>query len=66
LSKYYREVDNKTHIFSYNLDTDDSEVLKLLKADYNVTEGPVTIVNGEKELRGYKTFGELKQEIPGS
>lgn len=64
LSKYYREVDNKTHIFSYNLETDNSEVLRLLRTDFNVSNGPVTVINGRKELRGYKTFGELKQEIP--
>jgi hypothetical protein len=63
LTKYYREVDNSTYIFSYNLDTEDSEVLDVLRSDYNITTGPAVVLNGNKTFRSYVPFGELKQEL---
>lgn len=63
LTKYYREVDNSTYIFSYNLKTVNSEVLELLRADYNVTEGPTIVINGGKTFKRYVSFEELREEL---
>ena len=63
LTKYYREANNNSHIFSFNLDTGDSEVLNVLKSDYNVEGGPTVVVNGNQTFRRYTSFGELRSSI---
>jgi hypothetical protein len=63
LTKYRREVDNRTYIFSYNLETTNSTILEILKTDYSVDEGPVTIVNHNTIYREYVPLNQLKKEI---
>lgn len=63
LTKYYREANNDSHIFSFNLDTDDSEVLNVLRSDYDVKRGPTVVVNGNQTFRQYTSFGELRSSI---
>ncbi|MFB6241378.1 MAG: hypothetical protein ABEJ36_01075 [Candidatus Nanosalina sp.] len=63
LTEYRRTVDNRTYVFSYNLNTEKSTVLEMLKTDYNVTEGPTIVINGEKTFRRYVSLKELKQVI---
>jgi predicted transcriptional regulator len=61
LTEYRREVDNSTNIFSYNLAVDDSQVLEVLKTDYNITDGPSIVVNGNQTHRDYVPLKELEQ-----
>jgi hypothetical protein len=63
LTKYYREVDNSSYIFSYNLETDDSDITDILISDFNVTNGPAVVINGNQTYRRYVPFGELRQII---
>lgn len=63
LTRYRKEVDNSTYVFSYNLGTDKSTVLEMLKSDYNVSEGPVVVINGNKTFRRYVPLKELEQVI---
>jgi len=63
LTKYYREANNNSHIFSFNLDTGDSEVLNVLRSDYNVEGGPTVVVNGNQTFRQYNSFRELRSSI---
>lgn len=65
LTEYRREVDNSTYIFSYNLETEESEILEILKADYNITEGPSIVINGNKTFKRFVSLKELRQEIDG-
>ncbi|MFB6199710.1 MAG: hypothetical protein ABEJ83_02425 [Candidatus Nanohaloarchaea archaeon] len=60
LTEYRREVDNKTSIFSFNLDVDQSKVLDILVTDYNVTEGPTIVINGNKTYRKYVPLTQLE------
>lgn len=61
LTEYSQEVDNSTNIFSFNLDVDKSQVLDVLKSDYNVTDGPTIVINGNQTYRGYVPLKQLKQ-----
>lgn len=61
LTEYRREVDNSTSIFTFNYEADDSQVLDVLKTDFNVTGGPTIIVNGEEKHEGYVPLVELEQ-----
>ena len=63
LTKYYREVDNSSYIFSYNLETEKSDITDILKSDYGVEEGPAIVINGNQTYRRYVPFGELRQII---
>lgn len=63
LTKYYREVDNSSYIFSYNLETEKSDITDILKSDYGVEEGPAIVINGNQTYRRYVPFGELRQVI---
>lgn len=63
LTEYRTEVDNRTHVFSYNLNTGNSTVMDILKTDYNVTEGPTIVVNGDRTFRGYVSLKELKRVL---
>lgn len=65
LTEYRRNVDNSTYIFSYNLETDESEVLEILKSDYNVTDGPTIVVNGNRTFRRYVPLKELQDVLNG-
>ena len=66
LTEYYRKVDNSTYIFSYNLETDNSEILDILKSDFDVREGPTIVLNGDRVYRRYLPYKELKREIGSS
>lgn len=61
LTEYREEVDNSTNIFSYNLAVDDSQVLDVLKSDYNVTDGPTIVINGNETYDRYVALKELRQ-----
>lgn len=61
LTEYRREVDNSTNIFSYNLAVDDSQVLEVLKTDYNITDGPSIVINGNQTHRDYVPLKQLEQ-----
>lgn len=60
LTQYRKTVDNRTYVFSYNLETDDSQVLDILKTDFNVDEGPMIVINGNRTYRRYVPLNELK------
>jgi len=61
LTNYREKVDNRTYVFSYNLETDESTVLDILVADYSVEEGPTIVFNGNQTYRKYVSLEELKQ-----
>lgn len=61
LTQYREETSGTTYIFSYNLETDDSAVLDILRSDFNVSEGPSVVINGNKTYRRYVGLKELKQ-----
>lgn len=61
LTEYREEVDNSTSVFSYNLEVDNSKVLDVLKTDYNITEGPSIVINGNETYRGYVPLKQLRQ-----
>lgn len=61
LTEYREQVDNSTNIFSYNLGVDDSQVLKVLKSDYNITDGPTIVINGNETYDRYVALKELRQ-----
>lgn len=61
LTEYRQDVDNSTNIFSFNLEVEESQVLDVLKSDYNVTDGPTIVVNGNQTHRGYVPLKQLKQ-----
>lgn len=61
LTEYREEVDNSTNIFSYNLAVDDSKVLDVLVSDYNITDGPTIVINGNKTYGRYVGLKELRQ-----
>lgn len=63
LTEYYREVDNSTYIFSFNLEKDESSVLRMLQDDYGVDNGPSIVLNGEDTFRRYVPLIELKSII---
>lgn len=60
LTEYRQTVDNRTYVFSYNLATDDSQVLDMLKTDFQVEDGPTTVINGNRTYRRYVPLQELK------
>ncbi len=60
LTEYRNKVNNRTYVFSYNLEADDSQVLQMLETDYNVTDGPTTVINGNRTYRRYVSLKELK------
>lgn len=66
LTEYRRKVDNRTHIFSYNLESKNSEVLDMLEADFNVSEGPVMVINGDNIYRNYTSLKELEEVMNSS
>lgn len=57
------------HVFSFNSklnddpDVADSPVVEILKTDYNVTDSPTMIFNGERKIEGYTSTGELENEV---
>ncbi|AOV94669.1 hypothetical protein AQV86_01965 [Nanohaloarchaea archaeon SG9] len=61
LTEYREEVDNSTSIFAYNLEVDKSKVLDVLKTDYNITEGPSIVINGNQTYREYVPLKQLRQ-----
>lgn len=63
LTEYYREVDNSTYIFSFNLEKNRSSVLELLKEDYRVEDGPAIVINGNRTYREYVPLTRLKTII---
>ncbi|MFB6209205.1 MAG: hypothetical protein ABEJ56_03630 [Candidatus Nanohaloarchaea archaeon] len=63
LTEYREEVDNETYIFSYNLDTKNSTVMEILKQDFNVTDGPTVVVNGNRTFREYVSLKRLRSVI---
>ncbi|NMJ76856.1 hypothetical protein GLU64_00375 [Nanohaloarchaea archaeon] len=60
LTEYYREVDNSSYIFSFNLEKEDSSVLNMLREGYNVTDGPAVVLNGDRTYRRYVPLKELE------
>lgn len=60
LTEYTQEVDNSTSVFAFNLDVDNSQVLDILKTDYNVTDGPTVVINGNQTYREYVPLKQLK------
>lgn len=60
LTKYYREVDNSSYIFSFNLEKNKSSVLRMLEDDYQIDNGPSIVINGDEVRRGYVPFKQLK------
>ena len=60
LTEYYREVDNSSYIFSFNLEKEDSSVLNMLREGYNITDGPALVLNGDRTYRSYVPLKELK------
>lgn len=63
LTEYYREVDNSTYIFSFNLEKDDSSVLDMLVRDYDIESGPSIVVNGGIIERDYVPLEQLESII---
>lgn len=61
LTEYRRNVDNQTYVFSYNLESENSDILEMLKTDYSIEDGPVLVLNGEKVYREYTSLEELKR-----
>lgn len=60
LTEYRQEIDNSTSIFAFNLAVDDSQVLDVLKSDFNVTEGPTIAINGNETYREYVPLKQLR------
>ncbi len=60
LTEYYREIDNSTYIFSFNLEKDRSSVMEMLRNDYQVEDGPSIVINGEDVFRDYVPLSQLK------
>lgn len=65
LTEYRRNLNNQTYVFSYNLDSKDSEILEMLETDYSIQDGPVTVINGEV-YREYVPLKQLKQIMVSS
>jgi len=65
LTEYYREVDNSSYVFSFNLEKDDSSVMNMLRQDYEIEDGPSVVINGGRVERGYVPLGRLKTIISG-
>lgn len=63
LTEYRDQVDNQTYVFSFNLETDDSAVLDILREDYNITDAPTLVVNGNQTYRGYVPLAELREVL---
>ncbi|WP_414836891.1 hypothetical protein [Candidatus Nanohalococcus occultus] len=63
LTEYRENVDNQTYVFSYNIDADHSEILEMLKTDYEVRDGPVIVIDGNDVYREYVPLKRLKQVI---
>lgn len=63
LTEYYRNVDNSTYIFSFNLEKNKSSVMQLLRDDYQVEEGPSIVINGDEVHRDYVPLIQLKEII---
>lgn len=61
LTEYREEVDNSTSIFSYNLEVKKSKVMDVLKTDFNITDGPSIVINGNQTYRDYVPLKQLKQ-----
>lgn len=57
------------YIFSFNKDIADddrfadSPVLEILLKDYNVTETPTLVINGDEKIEGFISQGELENEV---
>lgn len=60
LTEYYRNVDEPTYIFSFNLEKNRSSAMKLLKEDYQIKEGPAIVINGNQTYREYVPLKQLK------
>lgn len=60
LTEYRRDYDNRTYVFSYNLNSKNSTVMDLLKTDYGVEEGPALVLNGNETFRRYVSLEELR------
>jgi len=60
---------NDVYIFSFNTEIADnpeiseSPALNMLIADYNVTEAPTLVVNGDEKIEGFISQGELENEV---
>lgn len=63
LTEYYREIDNSTYIFSFNLEKNRSSVLELLRQDYQIEDGPSIVLNGRETYRDYVPLKQLEQVI---
>lgn len=61
LTQYREETPGTAYIFSYNVETDDSAVVEILKSDFNVTDGPSIVINGNQTYRRYVGLRELKE-----
>jgi len=66
LTEYRQEVDNSTSIFSFNLAVDNSQVLDVLKTDFNVTGGPTIAINGNETYTEYVPLKQLKNIMKNS
>lgn len=64
LTEYREEVDNQTYVFSYNLEATNSQVLQILRTDYQIEEGPAIVINGNRTYRGYVPLQQLEQILP--
>ncbi|MFB6294394.1 MAG: hypothetical protein ABEI97_01410 [Candidatus Nanohaloarchaea archaeon] len=65
LTEYRETVDNQTYVFSYNLEANNSQVLQLLRTDYQITDGPSIVINGNRTYRRYVPLKELQQILGG-
>lgn len=50
-------------VFSFNAEIEDSPIVNVLKADYNITEQPTIVINGEEKYEGFVSEGELQNDI---
>lgn len=57
-----RRYDGDFLVFTIPTELDDGAV-DMLEQQYNVTETPTIVVNGEQKIEGYRTSGEISQRI---
>lgn len=62
LSLLKKKYDKQVLIFSIPLDTEDG-MIEVLEKQYNVTESPALVLNGNKTLDNYTSMSEISREL---
>jgi predicted DsbA family dithiol-disulfide isomerase len=63
LTEFREANQGQVFVFSFDMESDNTSAVNMIKQDHNVTATPTLVINQDRKLEGYTPQSELRQTV---